>query len=59
MKALFFCPTPMDDKAPSLEGAFLVYPHPRDRMGVGFFFGNTEISLELWNVIAGISGFDE
>jgi hypothetical protein len=28
-------------------------------MGVGFFFGNTELSLELWNVIAGISGFDD
>ena len=25
----------------------------------GFFFGNTELSLELWNVIAGVSGFDE
>jgi len=25
---------------------------------VGFFFGNTELSMELWNVIAGISGFD-
>ena len=25
---------------------------------VGFFFGNTELSLELWNVIAGRSGFD-
>ena len=24
---------------------------------VGFFFGNTELSLELWNIIAGISGF--
>ena len=24
----------------------------------GFFFGNTELSLELWTVIAGISGFD-
>ncbi len=23
---------------------------------VGFFFGNTELSLELWNVIAGRSG---
>ena len=23
---------------------------------VGFFFGNTELSLELWNVIAGIAG---
>ena len=26
---------------------------------VGFFFGNSELSLELWNVIAGISGFDD
>ena len=25
---------------------------------IGFLFGNTELSLELWNVIAGISGFD-
>ena len=25
---------------------------------VGFFFGNTELSLELWNIISGISGFD-
>jgi hypothetical protein len=24
---------------------------------IGFFFGNTELSLELWTVIAGISGF--
>ena len=26
---------------------------------VGFFFGNLELSLELWTVIAGISGVDE
>ena len=26
---------------------------------VGFFFGNTELSLELWTVIAGIFGFDD
>ena len=26
---------------------------------VGFFFGNTELSLELWTVVAGISGFDD
>jgi len=25
---------------------------------VGFFFGNPELSCELWNVIAGISGMD-
>ena len=26
---------------------------------VGFFFGNTELSLELWTVISRISGFDD
>ena len=26
---------------------------------VGFFFGNTELSLELWTIIAGISGLDD
>ena len=26
---------------------------------VGFFFGNTELSLELWTVITGISEFDD
>ena len=26
---------------------------------VGFFFGNPELSLELWDVITGISGFDD
>jgi len=26
---------------------------------VGFSFGNVELSLELWTVIAGISGFDD
>jgi len=26
---------------------------------VGFFSGNTELSLELWDVIAGISGLDD
>jgi len=25
---------------------------------VGFFFGNTKLSMEVWGVIAGISGFD-
>ena len=25
----------------------------------GFFFGNVELSLELWTVIAGISGVDD
>ena len=26
---------------------------------VGFFFGSTELSLELWNIISDISGFDD
>ena len=26
---------------------------------VGFFFGNVELSLELWAVISGILGFDD
>ena len=26
---------------------------------IGFFFGNAELSLELWTVIAGVSGFDD
>ena len=26
---------------------------------VGFFFANTELSLELWAVIAGIAGLDD
>jgi len=26
---------------------------------IGFLFGNTELSLALWNIIAGISGFDD
>jgi hypothetical protein len=26
---------------------------------VGFFFGNTQLNLELWNVIAGVSGLDD
>jgi len=31
-------------------------PYP---WAVDFFFGNTELSLELWNIISGISGFDD
>ena len=38
----------------SAAGASRSYP-----WAVGFFFGNTELSLELWNMIAGISGFDD
>ena len=29
------------------------------RMGRGGFFGNVQLSLELWAVIAGIPGFDD
>jgi hypothetical protein len=26
---------------------------------IGFFFGNPELSMELWTVISGLSGFDD
>ena len=26
---------------------------------VGFFFGNAELSTELWGIISGISGFED
>jgi len=26
---------------------------------VGFLFGNTQLSLDFWNIIAGISRFDD
>jgi len=26
---------------------------------VGFFFGNLDLSMELWTVIAGLSGLDD
>ena len=26
---------------------------------IGFFFGNTELSMELWNIISGILGFGD
>jgi hypothetical protein len=37
--------------AESLEGSY--------SWAVGFFFGNVKLSMELWTVIAGISGFDD
>jgi hypothetical protein len=27
--------------------------------GIGFLFRNTELSMEFWNIITGISGFDD
>jgi hypothetical protein len=52
--------------APSVEGVLLFTalaalvgsldkPFP---WAVGFFFGNTELAMELWPIISGISGFD-
>ena len=68
VKAFFFCPTSKGNKALSKGGGFscsrhmvvealavsLDKPFP---WAVGFFFVNTELSLELWNVIAGIPRF--
>jgi len=46
---LAFWPVVAEDLAVSLDKPFL--------WAIGFFFGNTELSLELWTVIARISGF--
>ena len=40
------------------EGLAAALEKPQE-WAVGFFFGNTELSLELWTVISGISGFDD
>jgi len=40
----------------TVAGEELDKPFP---WAVGFFFGNTELSLELWTAIAGISEFDD
>jgi hypothetical protein len=40
------------------QGLAVSLDKPLER-AVGFFFGNVELSLELWTVIAGISGFDD
>ena len=29
------------------------------KWAIGFFFGNVELSLELWTTIAGVLGFDD
>ena len=39
--------------------ALAVSPDKPLEWSVGFFLGNTELSLELWNITAGISGFDD
>jgi len=54
--------TPRIGKPPGvLERWRCVYWVPAESYpwAVGFFFGNVELSLELWTVIAGISGFDD
>ena len=43
----------------SLAVALAESPDKPFSWAVGFFFGNTQLSLELWTVIAGISGFDD
>ena len=39
--------------------AMAISPDKPLEWAVGFFFGNVELSLELWTTIAGISGFDD
>ena len=40
------------------EGLAVLLDKPLE-WATGFFFGNVELSLELWTVISGISGFDD
>ena len=42
-----------------VAGALEVSLGKSSEWAIGFLFGNTELSLELWNIIAGISGFDD
>ena len=39
--------------------AMVISPDKPLEWAVRFFFGSTELSLELWNIISGISGFDD
>ena len=54
--------TPPIGKAPGAASAYVVAEAPAVSLdkplewAVGFFFGNVELSLELWTVIAGIEG---
>jgi len=43
-------------KSSHMVAAALDKPFP---WAVGFLFGNTQLSLELWNVIAEVSGLDD
>ena len=42
-----------------IVGAALPVEGSQNKLNVAFFFGNAELSLELWTVICGISGFDD
>ena len=39
--------------------AMVISPDKPLEWAVRFFFGSTELSLELWNIISGISGSDD
>ena len=59
----FLVPAPsLIGKAPGAGtgdgGAVLTGPVAVLPVGLGVFFGDVELGLELWTVIAGISGFD-
>jgi len=40
------------------QGLVIALDKPSE-WAIGFFFGNVELSLALWKVISGISGFDD
>ena len=63
INGLSFWVRPVSDDV--LESGHIVAEALSQSMGkslnwsVGFFFGNTELALDLWTVISGISGFDD
>ena len=52
------CSRVLDSNNVVAEGLAISLDKPLE-WSIGFFFGNTELSLELWTEISGISGFDD
>ena len=46
------------DSGNVVADALAVFLGKSSEWAIGFLFGNAELSLELWTVISGISGFD-
>ena len=48
-----------EDYGARLEGVVAELLERSCLWAVGFFFVNTELSMELWTIISGMSGFDD